>query len=135
MRHNGNIFEKWTPIDQLNSDYDVKFDVENIGISDGRLIISLILDKNESFDREFQIRWDYSDIISYSVCDETYRPDCWQFDFNKDGRFSIVKQSELLDMFKKRSPLVPNETIHFLIVGTNTIVDVLVKGYPNIVIK
>ena len=80
----------------------------------------------------FQLTWDSSDIIAYNVTDETYRADCWKLDFENNGRFYISKNSDYIENFKKRSPLFPNDVIHFLIVGTNTIVDVLAKEYPTV---
>ena len=37
-----------------------------------------------------------------------------------------------IENLKKKSPLFPKHTIHFLMIGTNTIVDVLAKEYPVI---
>ena len=128
MKHAENVsFEKWKPLNFPEWHHDLKFDIENILVSNGCLDVSLnFSDRNSCF----HIKWQYSDVVSYSVCDETYRADCWKFDFDTDGRFFIVKESEYLEMIKTKSPLVPENTIHFLIVGTNTIVDVLAKDYP-----
>lgn len=35
-----------------------------------------------------------------------------------------------LDKMKERSPLFPNDAIHFTIIGTNIIVDVIATDYP-----
>lgn len=129
MKHAENVrFEKWKPPYFPHWDHDFRFDVENVSVSNGYLNIFL-----NSSDRNscFHIKWPYSDVVSYSVCDETYRADCWKFDFDTDGRFFIVKESEYLEIIKTKSPLVPENTIHFLVVGTNTIVDVLAKDYPQ----
>ena len=95
-------------------------------------VVSLVSDDqlgNQSTVR-MQLIWDPSQVISYHVTDESYRSDCWGLDFKKEGRFFAAKESEYIDRFKKLSPLTPDEVIHFTIVGTNTIVDLLVKEYP-----
>ena len=35
-----------------------------------------------------------------------------------------------IERFREKSPLFPDNAIHFVLVGTNTIVDILVKNYP-----
>ena len=122
------FFQKWIPTDNLGSAYDV----ENITWGNG-ISFALIADKKriaqENVHR-FQVTWDSSNIIAYNVTDETYRADCWELDFENSGRFYTSKNSDYIENFKNRSPLFPNDAIHFLIVGTNTIVDVLAKEYP-----
>lgn len=61
-----------------------------------------------------------------------YRSDCWGLDFQKNGRFYTTKNSEYIDALRDKSPLFPEEVIHFTIVGTNTIVDLLAKNYPAV---
>ncbi len=121
-------FQKWTPTNNLGSAYDV----ESITWGD-TISFTLIADKKRvAQDRlhRFQLIWDSSQIISYNVTDETYRADCWGLDFENNGRFYTSKHSDYIENFKQKSPLFPDNVIHFLIVGTNTIVDVLAKEYP-----
>ena len=121
-------FSRWEHPSIENKKYDVaKISWEEMGF-----VVSLVSDDqlgNQSTVR-MQLIWDPSQVISYHVTDETYRSDCWGLDFQKDGRFFAVKESEYIDTFKKLSPLTPDEVIHFTIVGTNSIVDLLVKDYP-----
>lgn len=123
-------FQKWVPIDNLGSAYDVG----NIAYGDS-ISFTLIADKKrieQDNIHQFQIVWDMSHIIAYNVTDETYRADCWDLDFENNGRFYTSKNSDYIESFKKKSPLFPEDAIHFLIVGTNTIVDILAKEYPTI---
>ena len=125
-------FQKWIPIDNLGSAYDV----ENITWGDG-ISFTLVTDKKRIAQDNvycFQLTWDSSHIISYNITDETYRADCWDLDFENNGRFYTSKNSDYIENFKKKSPLFPEDAIHFLIVGTNTIVDVLAKEYPTVCI-
>lgn len=123
-------FQKWITIDNLGSAYDV----ENITCGDG-ISFTLVADKKRIAQGSvhcFQVTWDSSHIISYNITDETYRADCWDLDFENNGRFYTSKNSDYIEGFKKKSPLFPEDAIHFLIVGTNTIVDVIAKDYPNV---
>lgn len=121
-------FSKWEHPSIENRKYDVaKISWEEMGF-----VVSLGSDDqlgNQPTVR-MQLIWNPSQVISYHLTDESYRSDCWGLDFQKDGRFFAVKESEYIDTFKKLSPLTPEEVIHFTIVGTNTIVDLLVKDYP-----
>lgn len=123
-------FEKWIPLNNLCAAYDV----ENITL-DKDLSFFLAADKKrlkkESVQR-FRLLWDFADVVSYSVTDETYRADCWGLDFENDGRFYTAKSSDYIENFKQKSPLLPENTMHFLIIGTDTIVDVLAKAYPAV---
>ena len=121
-------FQRWTPISNLGCTYDV----ENITWGDS-ISFTLIADKKRiTQDRiqHFQLIWDSSHIIAYNMTDETYRADCWRLDFENNGRFYASNNSNYIDAFRHKSPLFPDNVIHFLIVGTNTIIDVLAKEYP-----
>ena len=122
------IFQKWIPINNLGNAYDV----ENIIWSD-TVSFTLIADTKrvtEENVHRFQLDWNSSHIIAYNIADETYRADCWGLDFENNGRFYVSNNSDYIEAFKNKSPLFPDETIHFLIIGTNTIVDVLAIEYP-----
>ncbi len=122
------LFSKWVPTNNLGSAYDV----ESITWGD-TICFTLIADKKritQDAIRCFQLEWNASHIIAYNMTDETYRADCWGLDFENNGRFYISNHSDYIEVFKHKSPLFPKDTIHFLIVGTNTIIDVLAKEYP-----
>jgi len=100
-------FQKWIPAANLGSRYDIA------DISWG--LVTLISDeKTDGCIQKLQLIWDCGHIISYHVTDETYRADCWNLDFEKDGRFYTGKKSEYIEMFRKKSPLFPDNAIHFL---------------------
>lgn len=123
-------FQKWIPTNKLGSAYDV----ESITWSN-IVSFTLVADKKrvaqDSIYR-FQLEWDSSHIIAFNMTDETYRADCWGEDFENNGRFYTSTNSDHVEAFKNKSPLFPKDTIHFLIIGTNTIVDVLAKEYPTV---
>lgn len=124
------IFQKWIPTNNLGNAYDVE------SITWGNTIsFTLIADKKRIAQdniHRFQLEWNSNHIIAYNVTDETYRADCWCLDFENNGRFYISNNSDYIEAFKNKSPLFPDSAIHFLVVGTNTIVDVLAKEYPII---
>ena len=123
-------FQKWIPVDNLGSAYDIE------DISWGcEISFTLIADKKRITQDNihcFKITWDSSNIISCNITDETYRADCWELDFENNGRFYTSKNSNYVESFKQKSPLCPDDAIHFLIIGTNTIVDILAKEYPMV---
>ncbi|MBQ2756597.1 MAG: hypothetical protein IJF27_07980 [Oscillospiraceae bacterium] len=125
------IFEKWTPIESLGNRYDV----DKIRYCEEGISFDVSVDEKEpapEIVREFQIVWNFCDVISYHVTDETYRADCWGLDFENDGRFYISQKSDYIAELRKRSPLLPDNVIHFLIVGSNTVIDVLAREYPTV---
>lgn len=125
------LYQKWTPIDNLKRAYDV--DVIFWG-TEG-LSFVLVIDDRQAIKEDVQglkITWDSGDVISYHVTDETYRADCWKLDFENNGRFYICKESQYIEIFREKSPLFPDTVIHFVLIGTNTIVDILAKDYPKV---
>ncbi len=124
------IFQKWIPLDNLG----IAYDVDEIRWGDEGIAFTLISDgrqKGQGHLPKFQLIWDASHLISYHVTDESYRADCWGLDFENDGRFYVSHESEYIERFRQKSPLFPDAVIHFVIVGTNTVVDVLAKAYPK----
>lgn len=126
MESGKSTFEKWTPIPNLGN----KFDVSDV--SWGSVTLISYQKQREDNAQRMQLIWESSQIIAYHVTDETYREDCWGLDFENDGRFYVSRDSEYIEMLKQKSPLFPENATHFLIVGTDIIVDVLAKEYPAI---
>ena len=125
------VYQKWTPIDNLRRAYDVDAIFWD---SEGLSFVLVVDDPQATLDdiQKLKFTWDSSAVISYHVTDETYRSDCWQLDFVNNGRFYICKGSQYIERFREKSPLFPDNAIHFVLVGTNTIVDILAKDYPVI---
>ena len=121
------FFQKWEITDIPN----VRYDIDNIAWTSAGLTFTIISDES-SPKKSFQLIWEASSVICYHVTDETYRSDCWELDFQKNGRFFETKSSKYIDEIREKSPLFPEEVIHFTIVGTNTIVDLIAKSYPAI---
>lgn len=124
------IFQMWIPTNNLGNAYDVE------SITWGNTIsFTLIADKKRVAQdniHRFQLEWNSTQIIAYNMTDETYRADCWGLDFENNGRFYTSNNSDYIEIFKNKSPLFPDDAIHFLIVGTNTIVDVLAREYSTV---
>lgn len=126
---NNQFFQRW----QIDGVANEKYDVDNIAWTSEGLVFVVVPDGTAP-DRSVQklsLIWESSSVISYHVTDETYRPDCWRLDFEANGRFYATTTSEYIDKLKDNSPLIPDRVIHFTIVGTNTIVDLLAKDYPK----
>ena len=127
------LFTKWAPTNNLGN-LGNAYDVESM-VWGNKISFILVADK-KSVEQDniyrFQLEWDSSHIIAFNITDETYRADCWRLDFENNGRFYTISNSDYIEAFKNKSPLFPNDTIHFLIIGTNTIIDVLAKEYPAV---
>ena len=126
MKSGKSSFEKWTPVPNLGN----RCDVSDVGWG----VVTLGLDQKlpDGDIQKMQLIWEPSQIIAYHVTDETFRADCWGLDFENMGRFYVSRDSEYIEMLKQNSSLFPDNAIHFLIVGTDIIVDVLAKEYPTI---
>lgn len=128
----GEGFLEWSPIEDCSKGLDVC----DISWKSEGLVFTLVeeLLDNIGQNQKYELIWSSSDIISYHVTDETYRADCWgkTEEFNKSGRFYARKKSAYLERMQEMSPLFPEEAIHFTIVGTNVVVDVIAKNYPRI---
>ena len=113
--------EKWNVINK-----DGRYDIAEIKYNnDG---ITFILSDDNHFNESFSIMWRHEHIISYTVTDETYRADLW----NPGGRFFKSADSEYINNFKVKSPLFPHNTVHYMIIGTNTVVDILSICEPEV---
>lgn len=124
------FFQRW----EIDGVANVNYDVDNIAWTGEGLAFTIISDGAgaNQYGHKLLLIWESSSVIAYHVTDETYRSDCWGLDFQKNGRFYATKTSKYIDELRDKSPLFPEEAIHFTIVGTNTIIDLLAKGYPII---
>lgn len=126
-------FQRW----EIDGITNAKYDVNNIAWTSEGLTLTIISDGADATqsDHKLLLIWESSSVIAYHVTDETYRSDCWGLDFQKNGRFYATRTSEYIDALRDKSPLFPEKVIHFTIVGTNIIIDLLAKGYPIIRIQ
>ena len=124
------FFQRW----EIDGIANAKCDVDNIAWTSEGLAVTIIPDEvaSDKPSHKLFLIWEPSSVISYHVTDETYRSDCWGLDFQKNGRFYATNTSKYIDEIRSKSPLFPEEAIHFTIVGTNTIVDLLAKNYPEV---
>ncbi len=132
MKIDGEGFLEWNPVEVCSK----RFDVCDISWRLEEVVFTLVedaLDGTEQRQR-YELIWNSGDIISYHVSDETYRADCWgeTEEFETMGRFYARKKSSYLEKMQKLSPLFPEEALHFTIIGTNIVVDVLAKNYPDV---
>lgn len=124
------FLQRW----EIDGVANAKYDVDNITWTSEGLALTIISDggdANKPYHKLLLI-WESSAVVSYHVTDETYRSDCWGLDFQTDGRFYATKTSQYIDEMKNKSHLFPEDAIHFTIVGTNTIVDLIAKSYPEL---
>lgn len=124
-------FERWIPLKKLDDVYDI----ENIGWCKDGFAVTLIPDNLEHEKRsKHTVRLMWGDVLCYQVVQETYRPDWWTSDPNDVWTLYVSESSEYLNQFKDGNYLIPENVMHFAIVGTNMIADVLASEYPEITI-
>ena len=124
-------FKKWIPDQKL----DELYDIQKIGWYNHAFEVILIPDhfeREKRSDHTVQLVWE--NVLCYQVSDESYRPDWWGPNQNDLWALYISESSEYLNRFKDGNYLVPENVMHFAIVGTNMIADVLASEYPEITI-
>lgn len=130
MKIDGEGFLEWNPVDVCSK----RFDVCDISWRLEEVVFTLVEDALDGTEQRHELFWNLGDIISYHVSDETYRADCWgeTEEFELMGRFYARKKSSYLESMQKQSPLFPEEELHFTIIGTNIVVDVIAKNFPRV---
>jgi len=132
MHLEGDGFLEWFPIENCSE----RLDVSDISWRAEGVVFTLVEEPVDATgqNQKYELIWSSSDMISYHVSDETYRADCWAKaeEFEKLGRFFARKKSAYLDKMQEISPLFPEKAIHFTIVGTNIVVDIIAKNYPSV---
>lgn len=126
-------FRKWIPHPQVNELYDIAAS----GISDdGGFTILLHPDHSQETKHvKLGLRLTWDSIISYTVTDESYRPELWgtEEESNKEPwNFYISETSDHLTSFRKENYLVSENAHHFLIGGYNLILDILSDEFPTV---
>lgn len=131
--HFGKNFRKWIPHQAVDGIYDV----EKIGFEgEAGFVVLLCPDypqKETKRDSALQLTWDR--IISYTVTDESYRPELWisgKAPDQETWNFYISETSDYLTKFRQQNYLVPEKTYHFLICGYNLMVDILSEEHPSV---
>ncbi len=123
-------FETWAPAGDLAPAYDV----ESVTLRHG-LSVCLIPDgvgREAWKGQRLLLHWDA--FIGVQVSNETCREDCWVSNRQDAGTFFISADSRYLQAYRERSCLFPEHALHFLISGTDTIVDVLSSAFPDVAI-
>lgn len=126
-------FQKWFPHQSINEVYDVK----SIGFEgeDG-LVVLLIPDNfQEEKCSDVNLRLSWSNVFSYMVTDESYRPEMWATEKNSPQEawsFYTSESSDYLNKLRDRNYLIPEKTYHFFICGTNLMADIISDEFPTV---
>lgn len=123
-------FKKWTPDKRVDEVYDMEFAGY---VKDEGFVVILIPDhfeKDKRSNHKVKLIWD--NIITYLVTEEGYRPELWISDEEYLWSFYTSQTSNFLTKFRKENYLVPENTYHFLLAGTNLVVDVLSSEFPRV---
>ncbi len=124
-------FEKWIPFALRDTMYDLA------DLSMGKEGFSFLLvpdgkHKCKLAGHTVTLTWETVDC--FQVTDERYREDCWCSEPAAAWSFFRAEESPWLTAFRKASPLAPAGTIHYRLIGTNQIVDILASQLPKIII-
>lgn len=126
---NERCFTKWCPDENV----DAVYDVENIGWQSEGFVLTLLPDNLDHKKRsKYHLKMVWPDVLCYQVTQETYRPDVWIDTPEKAWTFYVSQSSKYVRDFKKDNILAPEAIYHFLIGGTNFIIDILSDEYPTI---
>jgi len=77
-----------------------------------------------------RLRLVWETVLTYQISNETYREDCWISDPRDAWSFFVSRESSWLAACRAGSVLFPADALHFLIVGTDMIADVLAADFP-----
>lgn len=126
-------FRKWVP----HQDVDEVYDVEKIGFEGEEGFVVLLRPDHfqEKKRSELALRLVWDRIVSYTVTDESYRPELWVTEKTPNQEIWTFYRSETSDhltRFREENYLVPEETHHFFICGTNLMADILSDEYPTV---
>lgn len=125
-------FEKWTPIEGVDDVYDI----DDITIDVHGITFVLIPDNLEHNKRSpHRVKLTWNDILCYQISQETYRNDYWISQSEEAWTFYVSRETRYLHDHKERSILFPENAIHFAIIGTNWIADILATEYPTVVFE
>ena len=115
-------FRKWIP----HQNVDEVYDIEKIGF-EGEKGFAVLL-RPDHFQEEKRSEWAlrlvWDRIVSYTVTDESYRPELWTF--------YLSETSDHLTKFREENYIVPEDTHHFFICGTNLMADILSDEFPAV---
>ncbi|MCB5855715.1 hypothetical protein LIR37_15240 [Flavonifractor plautii] len=122
-------FIKWIP----HSDVVAVYDMEDIGWRNEGFVLTLFPDDLDPAKRSkynFEMVW--QEVLCYQVTDERYRPDLWVSSPDEAWTFYTSESSEFLENFRKDNDLVPDTVYHFIVGGTNFVIDILSTEYPKV---
>lgn len=121
----------WNPL--VNYALDKVYDVDNIYFDDGLIVILVPNDIDHSKRSKNKLKLHWPSFDSFNVNQESHRQSLWINDTEEPWSFYRTSNSDYIEFIKKDSILFLKENIiHFLILGTNLIIDALSRYEPTI---
>lgn len=122
-------FTKWVP----HSGVVAVYDMESIGWRSEGFVLTLFPDDLDHDKRaEYNLEMVWPDVLCYQVTNERYRPDWWVSSPDEAWTFYTSESSKFLENFRKDNDLVPETVYHFVVAGTNFVIDILSGEYPMV---
>ncbi len=124
-----NRYEKWLPF----APRDTRYDVDRVAVGPGGFSVVLVPDgKHKAGLRGHSVTLTWARAAALQISDECWREDCWFASPEKGWTFYRSESSPYLEQFRAKCPPVPPETVHYLLVGTNLVADILSDQPPII---
>ena len=121
-------FVRWTPHPRTERMYDL----DKVEFRDDGLVFTMLQDDDWRHDHRLRLTWIWGTVVSYQVSEETYREDCWLPPGEEPWCFFVSDASPWLEEYWANSGFLPEDTRHYLLVGTNLIADVLASEPPRV---
>ncbi len=124
-------FEKWWPFPLQ----DTMYDLQDLSIGKDGFTFFLRPDgirRTALSTHTVTLVW--ASVERFQVTDERYCEDCWCRERREAWPFFRATESPWLADLRKTSPLVPANTVHYRLVGTNLVVDILADRPPRIIL-
>ena len=124
--------KKWIPAPNVAAVYDL----DTIRWRSEGLVFTLVPDGNDATKiGPHRLELIFQQIFGYQVTSETYRQDLWIDDPKDAWTFFECENSSWVKHFREMSDLCPEIVYHYVLRGSNWIVEILSEGRPKVVVK
>lgn len=124
--------KKWIPAQNVAAVYDL----DTIRWRSEGLVFTLAPDGPEVAKKEpHRLELIFQQILGYQVTSEIYRQDLWIDDPKDAWTFFEYENSPWVKHFREMSDLCPEIVHHFVLRGSNWIVEILSEDCPKVIMK
>ena len=122
--------KKWIPAQNVAAVYDL----DTIRCRSEGLVFTLVPDGPEVAKKKpLRLELIFQQILGYQVTSETYRQDLWIDDPKDAWTFFECENSPWVKHFREMSDLCPEIVHHYVLRGSNWIVEILSEDCPKVI--